>query len=207
METTHIGAFSSWRLLAVDAPRWWKEDFLVSHISHAISHHHPGPMELFLGQYLGHHTFPKDMPELPSRKERETPPPSLTDPASSPNPPPPPLITPSPNASLIASSHAHTPHLSTCHKCLTRSPSTRHTRRKTHTQIFHHINYYAVLIPARPPAILHRRLPSTPTAKRKTTGCFYLYMLIRHAPHAPAAASLLKATHPRPHPKNAAHAC
>lgn len=169
-------------------------------------------MELFLGQYLRHHTFPKDMPELPSRKERDPPPSDR--PSVIPIPPPPPLITPNPNASLIASSHAHTPHLSTCHKCLTRSPSTRHTRHKTHTQGFHHINYYAVLIPARPPArppsftaTLHRRLPSTPTAKRKTTGCFYLYMLVRHAPHAPAAASLLKATHPRPPPPKKRRPC
>lgn len=104
--------------------------------------------------------------------------------------PNPPSQTPSPNASLIASSHAH-------RRTLAHATNASLLTTKRHMQIFHHINYYAVLIPAYHP-FSFTATPSPPQPKRKTTGCFYLYMLA--PPPTPCPPCPLPPHYSKPHP-------
>lgn len=126
------------------------------------------------------------MPELRETRD-ETYPLSPSGPASSRSQAP--SQTPNPNASLIASSHAH-------RRTLAHATNASLLTTKRHMQIFHHINYYAVLIPAYHP-FSFTATPSPPQPKRKTTGCFYLYML---APPTPCPPRPLPPHYSKPHP-------
>lgn len=147
-------------------------------------------MDLLLGRYHGHHA-PKGYAGT-SRNERRNLPPLPEQPCVIPFPTPP----PKPPTPTQASSHAH-------RRTLAHATNASLLTTKRHMQIFHHINYYAVLIPAYHP-FSFTATPSPPQPKRKTTGCFYLYMLApppppRHAPHAPCR--LITQSHIPPAPK------
>lgn len=145
---------------------------------------------------------PKDMPELRETRD-ETYPLSPSSPASSRSQPPLPNPQPQRKPHRLVT---HTPpHLSTCHKCLTPH------HQKTHANISPH---QLLCGPdTRLPSLLLHRHPITPTAKKKNNRLLLFIYARPPPPHAmppmppmPPAASLLKATSPRP-PKNAAHAC
>lgn len=172
-------------------PPRWKRDLIRS--SNLASRTSTDPCSSglyfsFLVQYLSHHA-PKGYAGT-SRKQKRGP-------CVIPNPP-------NPNASLIASSHAH-------HTAPQHMPQMPHSSPPKDTcKIFHHINYYAVLIPARPPAHPSPLPPHHPHSPKNNRLLLFIYARPHAMPPCLPRRLLITQSHiplRPPPPKNAAHAC